>query len=67
LWAEHDVLGSTEGLKQFLHPEFGEFILDYTGFELPGDGDMRLIVMTAEPGSETERKLQLLVPATVTV
>lgn len=60
LWAEHDVLGSTEGLKQFMHPELGEFILDYTGFELPGDGDMRMVVMTAAPGSETERKLRLL-------
>jgi transcriptional regulator with XRE-family HTH domain len=60
LWAEHDVLGSTEGLKRFLHPQLGEFILDYTGFEIPGDGDMRLVVMTAEPGSESERKLQLL-------
>jgi transcriptional regulator with XRE-family HTH domain len=63
LWAEHDVLGSTEGLKHFLHPELGEFILDYTGFEIPGDGDMRMVVMTAEPGSESERKLRLLAPA----
>jgi transcriptional regulator with XRE-family HTH domain len=60
LWAEHDVLGSTEGLKHFLHPELGELILDYTGFEIPGDGDMRMVVMTAEPGSESERKLRLL-------
>jgi hypothetical protein len=63
LWAEHDVLGSTEGLKHFLHPELGELILDYTGFEIPGDGDMRMVVMTAEPGSESERKLRLLAPA----
>ena len=63
LWAEHDVLGSTEGLKHFLHPELGEFILDYTAFELPGDSDMRMVVMTAAPGSDTERKLRLLGPA----
>jgi hypothetical protein len=60
LWAEHDVLGSTEGLKHFLHPDLGELFLDYTGFEIPGDGDMRIVVMTAAPGSETERKLRLL-------
>jgi transcriptional regulator with XRE-family HTH domain len=60
LWAEHDVLGSTEGLKRFLHPELGEFILDYTAFDLPGDGDMRMIVLTAAPGSESARKLKLL-------
>jgi len=65
LWAEHDVLGSTEGLKQFRHPELGEFILDYTAFEIPGDGDMRMVVMTAEPGSETARKLRLLLPSSL--
>jgi transcriptional regulator with XRE-family HTH domain len=60
LWAEHDVLGSTEGLKHFLHPELGEFILDYTALDIPGDGDVRMIVLTAEPGSESARKLELL-------
>jgi hypothetical protein len=63
LWAQHDVLGSAEGLKRYLHPELGELILDYTQFDVPGDGDIRLIVLTAAPGSETERKLQLLCPA----
>ncbi len=67
LWAEHDVLGSTDGLKQFIHPELGQMILDYTSFDLPGDNDMRMNVLTAEPGSETERKLKLLTPAALTV
>ncbi len=60
LWAEHDVLGTTEGLKRFNHPEVGELILDHTALDIPGDGDMRMVVLTAAPGSETERKLQLL-------
>ncbi len=60
LWAEHDVLGSTEGLKRFVHPEFGELILDHVSFALAGDGDMRMVVLTAAAGSESERKLQLL-------
>jgi hypothetical protein len=63
LWAQHDVLGSVEGLKRYLHPEHGELILDYTAFEIPGDGDIRMVVLTAAPGSESERKLQLLCPA----
>lgn len=63
LWAQHDVLGSTDGLKRFVHPELGEFILDHTTFDLPGDGDIQMLVLTAAPGSETERKLhQLIVP-----
>jgi len=67
LWAEHDVLGSAEGLKRFVHPELGELILDHTTLELPGDGDMRMVVLTAAPGSETEKKLQLLAPEHVGV
>ena len=63
LWAEHDVLGSTEGLKQFVHPTLGELILDHTTFEIPGDGDIRMVVLTAAPGSESERKLRRLVPS----
>jgi hypothetical protein len=38
--------------------------LDYTQFDVPGDGDMRLIVLTAAPGSVSERKLRALSPLT---
>jgi hypothetical protein len=60
LWAEHDVLGSSEGLKRFVHPDVGEMILDHIALALPGDGDMRMTVLTAAPGSESERKLHAL-------
>ncbi|HTX59177.1 MAG TPA: helix-turn-helix transcriptional regulator [Verrucomicrobiae bacterium] len=60
LWAQHDVLGSTDGLKRFIHPQAGELILDMTAFALPGDGDAQMIVLTAAPGSESERKLREL-------
>ena len=63
LWAQHDVLGSVDGLKRYLDPELGELTLDYTAFALPGDGDMHMVVLTAAPGSESERKLRLLCPA----
>src|SRR5579863_8263436 len=57
LWAQHDVLGSVDGLKQYVHPELGELTLDYTSFALAGDGDIHMVVLTAAPGSESERKL----------
>lgn len=65
LWSQHDVLGSVDGLKRYLHPELGELILDYTAFALPGDGDIHVIVLTAAPGSESETKLKKLCPAAV--
>lgn len=67
LWAQHDVLGSVDGLKRYLHKELGELTLDYTAFALPGSGDMHMVVLTAAPGSESERKLQLLCPAAAAV
>jgi transcriptional regulator with XRE-family HTH domain len=67
LWTEHDVLGSTEGLKRFVHPKVGELILDHTTLELPGDADIRMLVMTAAPGSESARKLRVLCPRAVEV
>jgi hypothetical protein len=59
-WAEHDVLGPADGLKHYIHPDLGDLILDHTSFNLPGDRDMRMMVLTAAPGSETETKLPLL-------
>ncbi|HZY98316.1 MAG TPA: helix-turn-helix transcriptional regulator [Candidatus Baltobacteraceae bacterium] len=67
LWAQHDVLGSTDGLKRSLHPAVGELTLDYTAFELPGDGDICMVVLTAAPGSESEQKLRRLVSPQVAV
>ena len=65
LWAEHDVLGSADGLKRYLHSDLGELILDYTTFALAGDQDMTMVVLTAAPGSQTEQKLRQLVPVAV--
>lgn len=59
-WAQHDVCDATQGMKHFFHPEVGEMILDHTTLFVPDFPDMRLIVYTAEPGSESERKLHLL-------
>lgn len=67
LWAQHDVLGSVDGLKRYLHEELGELTLDYTAFALPGTGDMHMVVLTAAPGSESERKLPSLCPAATAV
>lgn len=66
LWAQHDVLGSVDGLKRYLHPELGELTLDYTAFALQNDGDMHMVVLTAAPGSESEQKLHLLAQAALT-
>ena len=43
-----------------MHPDVGELILDHISLELPGERDMRMTVLTAAPGSESEEKLKRL-------
>lgn len=63
-WAQHNVCDVTEGMKYFYHPEAGELIFDHTTLEVPNCRDMRVVLFSAEPGSETERKFaRLLAPA----
>jgi transcriptional regulator with XRE-family HTH domain len=59
-WAQHDVCDVSEGLKRFYHAEVGEITLDHAALLVPDSPDMRVIVYTAEPGSESERKLRQL-------
>jgi transcriptional regulator with XRE-family HTH domain len=59
-WARHDVHESNEGMKQFFHPDVGELTLDHVSLAVPDYPDMRLIIYTAESGSESERKLHTL-------
>ncbi len=60
------MLGSVDGLKRYVHPELGELTLDYTAFALQSDGDIHMVVLTAAPGSVSERKLHLLAQSAVT-
>ena len=57
-WAQHDVSDVSEGLKHFYHQQAGEMILDHIALLVPDNPDMRLFVYTAEPNSETERKIR---------
>ncbi|HEV3154850.1 MAG TPA: helix-turn-helix transcriptional regulator [Candidatus Baltobacteraceae bacterium] len=57
-WAQHNVCDVTEGMKYFYHDRLGELIFDHTTLEVPGCPDMRVVLLTAEPGSETERKFR---------
>ncbi len=60
-WAQHDVAEVCEGMKHFFHEDVGEMILDHTTLIVPDFPDMRLVVFSAEPNSESERRLHRLV------
>ena len=59
-WARHDVKLHNNGTKQFRHPVVGDLTLDWDVLELPGDTGQRMVTYSAEPGSPSRERLDLL-------
>jgi transcriptional regulator with XRE-family HTH domain len=60
LWERRPVARHVTDRKTIAHPEIGEITLDCDVLAVAGS-DLRLIVHSAEPGSEDERRLRSLV------
>ncbi len=59
-WAAHDVKFHRSGSKRLHHPVVGELTLSYEAMELAADEGQRLNVYTADPGTPSDERLQLL-------
>lgn len=59
-WAGHNVRFHRLGVKRIHHPLVGDLELDYEALDLPANPDWFLFAHTAEPGSPTAERLQLL-------
>ncbi|MCW2818885.1 MAG: helix-turn-helix domain protein [Marmoricola sp.] len=60
LWAAHDVRTHGTGTKRFVHPLVGELTLAYEELAITAEPGLALIVYTAEPGSPSAERLQVL-------
>jgi len=60
LWAAHDVRDHGAGTKRYNHPIVGELVLSYEALAITAEPGKVLMINTAEPGSETAERLQLL-------
>ncbi|GAB3606238.1 helix-turn-helix transcriptional regulator [Conyzicola nivalis] len=60
LWAAHDVRTHGTGTKRFNHPVVGELLLSYEELAITAEPGLTLMVYTAEPGSPSAERLQLL-------
>lgn len=60
LWGTHDVRTHGAGTKRFHHPDVGELALAYEELAITAEPGHVLIIYTAEPGSPSAEKLQLL-------
>jgi transcriptional regulator with XRE-family HTH domain len=60
LWADHDVRTHGSGTKRFNHPVAGELTLAYEELAITAEPGLVLLIYTAEPGSPSAERLQLL-------
>lgn len=59
-WAAHNVFLHRTGVKRFRHPLVGELVLAYESMELSGEAGLTLTAYTAEVGTPSHHRLQLL-------
>jgi len=60
LWGAHNVRTHGAGTKRFRHPIVGELTLVYEELAVTADPGTRMLIYTAEPGSESAERLALL-------
>jgi hypothetical protein len=60
LWGAHDVREHRTGLKLIHHPVVGDLDLTFQSMDLASDRGLQMNVFSAEPGSATHERLQLL-------
>lgn len=66
LWGAHDVREHRTGLKNVHHPVVGDLDLTFQAMDLASERGLQMIVFSAEPGSVTHERLQLLANLTET-
>ncbi|HEY0641205.1 MAG TPA: helix-turn-helix transcriptional regulator [Pseudonocardiaceae bacterium] len=59
-WGAHDVRHHGTGFKTFRHPVAGELTLAFEGLEMAAEPGLTLTIYTAEPGSPSAERMQLL-------
>jgi transcriptional regulator with XRE-family HTH domain len=66
LWASHNVREHRTGAKRVHHPLVGDITLSYEGLQVTSTPGLLMLPYTAEPGSASHDKLQLLASLTAT-
>ncbi|MDQ1007825.1 transcriptional regulator with XRE-family HTH domain [Streptomyces sp. V4I23] len=60
LWADHNVIAHTSGIKRLHHPLVGDLTLDFVALAVEGDPDQTLVIYTPEPASPSAEALSIL-------
>ncbi|MGP9724467.1 helix-turn-helix transcriptional regulator [Corynebacterium sp. AOP40-9SA-29] len=65
-WGAHNVRRHGSGTKSFHHHDAGDLVLTYEGMELTAEPGLSFLIYTAEAGSESQKRLDLLASWAVT-
>lgn len=57
-WTTHNVKTDEEMIKNLNHPVLGQLKFEYTSYQVLSDTNLKLTVLTALPGSDTEEKIK---------
>jgi len=57
-WTMHNVEMEEEIVKSITHPILGELNFEYTSYMVLSDRNLKLTILTALPGSDTEKKIK---------
>jgi hypothetical protein len=67
LWSAHDVRTHGTGTKRFHHPVVGALTLLYEELAVTAEDGLSLLIYTAEPGSPSAERIQMLANWTASV
>lgn len=56
-WPRHDVRPRIDGRKEIVHPVVGSLLFEHTTLQVPMNPDLKMMIYTPYPGSDTRTKL----------
>jgi transcriptional regulator with XRE-family HTH domain len=66
-WARHDVRERSEAIKEIHHPSLGYLAFEHTTLQVPAQPDLKVMIYTPLPTTDTLQKLQQLMDQDVAV
>ena len=66
-WPQHDVRGRTDGQKNVEHPLVGTLMFEQTTLQVPAQPELKLMIYTPLPETQTREKLQQLIDRSVSI
>nr|WP_246035461.1 hypothetical protein [Dictyobacter kobayashii] len=65
--ARHDVRGRADGRKDIQHPLVGCLMFEHTTLQVPAMPELKIMIYTPLPGTDTMEKLQQLMDQDVAI